>query len=123
MEQIRPGMRIQIPCEVKPGPFSGERLITFDTLDGAISGFVKEDGLKSNKGGWFIEGTVQAVEEDHLVVKVKGSFFTTNGIANVSKEMAMAALTPVGGSMILSQADIRKAVDNGEIRFDPCLSG
>jgi hypothetical protein len=91
MEQIRPGMRIQIPCEVKPGPFSGERLITFDTLDGPISGFVKEDAIKSTKSAWFIEGTVQSVEEDHLVVKVKGSFFTTNGIANVSKEMAMAA--------------------------------
>jgi hypothetical protein len=91
MEKIRPGMRIQIPCEVKPGPFSGERLITFETLDGPISGFVKETALKPNDGKWFIDGTVQSVEEDHLVVKVKGSFFTTNGIANVSKEMAMAA--------------------------------
>lgn len=91
MEKIEPGIKIQIPCDVQPGPFSGERLVTFDTLDGPISGFVKENDLKSRNGKWSIEGIVQSVEADHLVVKVRGSFFTTNGIANVSKEMAMAA--------------------------------
>jgi hypothetical protein len=91
MDKINPGNKLQIPCDVQPGPFSGERLITFDTLDGPISGFVKEDTLTSKNGKWFIEGVVQSVETDHLVVKVRGSFFTTNGIANVSKEMAMAA--------------------------------
>ena len=91
MKSIKPGAKIQIQCEVKPGPFSGERLITFDTLDGPISGFVKEDDLVSRSGSWLIAGIVQSIEKDYLVVKVRGSFFTTNGIANVSKEMAMAA--------------------------------
>jgi hypothetical protein len=91
MEKIKTGTIIQILCEVQPGPFSGERLITFETLDGPISGFVKENALTSKNGKWSIEGTIQSVEADRLVVKVRGSFFTTNGIANVSKEMAMAA--------------------------------
>jgi hypothetical protein len=91
MEQIIPGMRIQIPCEVKPGPFSGERLITFDTIDGHVSGFVKESALTARDGKSYIDGIVRSVENDYLVVMVKGSFFTTNGLANVSKDMAMAA--------------------------------
>lgn len=91
MKPIAPGDRVQIKCEVKPGPFSGERLVTFDTLDGLISGFVREKDLTDNGGEWFIGGVVKSVESDHLVVKVRGSFFTTNGIANVSRDMAMAA--------------------------------
>jgi hypothetical protein len=91
MKPFKPGARVQIRCEVKPGPFSAERLITFDTLDGPISGFVRETELSSDKGQWFIDCVVKSVETDHLVVKVRGSFFTTNGIANVSTEMAMVA--------------------------------
>ena len=91
MKPIAPGDRVQIKCDVKPGPFSGERLVTFDTLDGLISGFVREADLTGSGGGWLISGVVQSVETEHLVVKVRGSFFTTNGIANVSRDMAMAA--------------------------------
>ena len=91
MKLFKPGARVQIRCDVKPGPFSAERLVTFNTLDGPISGFVRETDLTSDEGQWFIGGIVKSVESDYLVVKVRGSFFTTNGIANVSREMAMAA--------------------------------
>jgi hypothetical protein len=91
MEQIRPGMKIKIPCKVRPGPFSDDRLITLNTVDGYISGFVKEKDLITKDGKQFIGGVVQLIETHHLVVMVKGSFFTTNGIANIPRETAMAA--------------------------------
>jgi hypothetical protein len=34
---------------------------------------------------------VRNIEKDHIEVWIKGSFFTTNGLANVPAGMAMAA--------------------------------
>jgi len=91
MEPINPGMKVRIQCKVKSRPFPGERLVMFDTLDGPISGFVKENELVADRWKWFIIGIVQSVERDYLAVNLSGSFFTTNGIAHLSREMAMAA--------------------------------
>jgi hypothetical protein len=85
------GQQVMIPCEVQPGPFSEERLITFHSLDGTVSGFVKSEELEEVHGQPAIRGVVRAVEKDHLEVWIRGAFFTTNGLANVPTEMAMAA--------------------------------
>ena len=42
MSGMNVGDVIGIQCDIRPGPFSGERMITFDTVDGPISGFVRE---------------------------------------------------------------------------------
>jgi hypothetical protein len=89
---MKRGDVIGIQCEVRPGPFSQERMITFDTKTGPISGFVQEADLKLVGSQWHVRAVVQdVVSEDELTVRVKGSFFTTNGIATVPRRYAMAA--------------------------------
>lgn len=82
---------VGVVCEVQPGPFSDERLVTLDTIDGPISGFVKETELRVNSGKWEVRGKVQEVRAGTLKVLIFGSFFTTNGTAHISTSLAMVA--------------------------------
>jgi hypothetical protein len=91
MPGIKVGDVIGVQCRVQPGPFSEERLVSFDTVDGPVSGFVREVNLKEVESQWFIRAVVQGIRDDILEVRVKGSFFTTNGLANVERRFAMAA--------------------------------
>ena len=89
--QLKAGDVVAIECEVKPGPFPGENLIEVETLDGPVSGFVVEEFLREKGGQWFVKGMVQEVHVDSIKVRIQGSFFTTNGIANITPRLAMAA--------------------------------
>lgn len=92
MPKIEPGRAARVLCHVRPGPFSEERLITLDTIDGPISGFVGVDELeRARDGGWFVKCVVRSVEADVVCVWIRGSFFTTNGLANIPRAQAMAA--------------------------------
>lgn len=91
MGTIHVGETIEIPCEVKPGPFSDERFISFETLDGVVSGFVDGQALHQRDSNFFIPGIVKEVATDRIIVMVRGDFFQTNGIAAISKSMACAA--------------------------------
>lgn len=88
---MKVGDVIGIQCEVRPGPFAGERMITFDTVDGPISGFVRESELKEANSHWYVRAVIQDIKGDELAVRVRGSFFTTNGLATVSRRYALAA--------------------------------
>lgn len=88
---IKAGDQIGVRCDVKPGPFPGEHLIQVETIDGPVSGFVTEDRLRRSGEDWFVSGIVRAVFPDHIEVRIQGSFFTTNGIANIPTKLAMAA--------------------------------
>jgi len=91
MAGMKVGDVIGVQCTVQPGPFSDERLISFDTIDGPVSGFVQETDLRQSGEHWFVRATIRAIRDDILEVKVQGSFFTTNGLASVQKRYAMAA--------------------------------
>lgn len=91
MATPKTGDTIPVPCEVDPGPFSEERLVTVNTVDGPISGFVQTYDLKEAGGRWFVRGYVAKVHKDSLEVRIRGSFFNTNGIASISREAAVAA--------------------------------
>jgi hypothetical protein len=91
MSEMKVGDVIGIQCDVRPGPFSGERMITFDTVDGPISGFVREPDLKQKDSQWYVRAVIQDIHDDALYVRVKGSFFTTNGLATVPRKYARAA--------------------------------
>jgi hypothetical protein len=82
---------IGVPCQVKPGPFSTELLISFETINGPISGFVRESELKQTGEQWHVRAVVQSVQPDSITVRIRGSFFTTNGIATIPAGMALAA--------------------------------
>jgi hypothetical protein len=88
---FKQGDFIGVKCEVQPGPFSDERLVTIETVDGAISGFVSETELRQVGDEWQVRGKVRRVTESAIEVWILGSFFTTNGIANVPSHLAMAA--------------------------------
>ena len=92
MPTLKAGVVIGIPCDVKRGPFSGEHLISFETVNGPVTGFVQENELRRIESGqWHVRAVVQSVEDELIGVWIRGSFFTTNGMATISREMALAA--------------------------------
>ena len=92
MAALQPGTEIGIPCDVKPGPFSGEKLVSFETIDGPVTGFVEEQDLAKQDGHqWYVRAVVLNVGGDVVTVRVEGSFFNTNGLAHIRREMALAA--------------------------------
>jgi len=92
MAQFTEGQIIRLPCKVSPGPFSEEPLVTFETVNGEITGFVSEDDVDTDdRGNNFLRGIVHAVHGDIIDVWVRGSFFTTNGLAAVRETMVAAA--------------------------------
>ena len=92
MAQFVEGQSIRIPCKVSPGPFSDEPLVTFETVNDEVTGFVGEDDLYADKhGNRFVRGIVHAIRADVIDVWVRGSFFTTNGLAAVHQTMVAAA--------------------------------
>jgi len=91
MDKLKQGDIIGIPCDVSRGPFSEEKLVTFDTLDGPVTGFVSTDELRQTDKGWLVRAVVLDLEPESVRVRVFGSFLTTNGLAMIAKERALAA--------------------------------
>ena len=89
MAEFHVDQTIHIPCEVANGAFVNEALVTFETSSGPISGFVNRDDLvKVEDGRGYIPAVVQDVSRDTLTVIIRGSFFTTTGLAYLSQEWA-----------------------------------
>ena len=85
------GQTVQIQCEASPGAFPGEFLVAFDSVEGRVSGFVKSENFRqSGPDAGYIFGTVTNVSDDTLTVMVRGSFFTTNGLAQLKRDWANA---------------------------------
>jgi hypothetical protein len=92
MPNLSVGQEVWIPCKVQPGPFSDELLVTVESGEGTISGFVNAQELREGpRGGSQVRGIVRSVQERSVEVWIRGSFFTTNGLTNVPREMATAA--------------------------------
>lgn len=91
MARFTLGQTVQIRCDIQPGAFPTEYLVTFQTNEGPVSGFVRGEQIshaETDKG--YIFATVQGVSEDTLTVMVRGSFFTTTGLAHLSTAWANA---------------------------------
>lgn len=93
MSSIKVGGVIGIPCQVSDGPFEDEILVEFDTMDGKISGFTLRENVREINSRVYIKAQVLSVKTDYLVVMAEGSFFSTNGLANVelSQSLPLAA--------------------------------
>jgi hypothetical protein len=66
-------------------------LVTFQAMDGPISGFVDRDKVKSLPGGeGYLDAVVKEASSDTITVVVEGSFFTTNGLAHFTRAWADA---------------------------------
>jgi len=86
------GQEASILCKVQPGPFSDEPLVTIESLDGPVSGFVNTQELVEGPDGETrVRGVVRRLDANVVEVWIRGSFFTTNGLAHVPREMALAA--------------------------------
>lgn len=86
MSAINKGDTLFIPVEVTAGPFPRECLVTFETLEGPVSGFINEGQVIQRGGIKLIEAKVLDVESDRISVRLHGSFFTTTGLAHISHE-------------------------------------
>lgn len=83
------GDLVGVPCAIQAGPFPDEKLVTVETSEGRISGFVKESSLQVDPADpehGRVKGTVVAAIDDSITVKLFGSFFTTAlGVASVRR--------------------------------------
>ena len=71
---LKPGMMIWIPCEVKPGPSSNERSVKIGSSEEAWIGFVDVQYLKDpvEQGSTFIRALVVDVETDRYRARLPG---------------------------------------------------
>jgi hypothetical protein len=80
------GETILVPVRAENGPFSEECLISFDSIDGPISGFIRSDQVAKKDGRSFIRARVLKVERKAITVQLHGSFFTTTGLAHIDRD-------------------------------------
>ena len=80
---LQVGGLIWIPCEVKPGPFSDERLVRMRSDFDEWLGFVPVESLHDDivEGTTFIRGTISAVSDDRFEVLLPGHAVTPNVFA------------------------------------------
>lgn len=91
---------VNIPCDIQPGAFPGEYLVTIKLGDEVVSGFVPESYLvfadeQRRSGSGFVKGAIVEQTDAATVIQMPGSFFTTaTGKASVSPEWARSNLVP-----------------------------
>ena len=86
MEKFEPGETVSVSANIQPGAFPGEYLVTIPTQTGPVSGFVRsQDIVEQDKT---IQAVVQATTDRGLAVKLSGSYFTTNGLVDLSLDWA-----------------------------------
>ena len=93
MKKFSVGQTVRIPCDVQRGAFPTEMLVTLETAEGPISGFVRAEnvvGIKGHDG--FIHATVTDISSDTVTVILRGSFFTTTGLAYLKRDWANSHL-------------------------------
>lgn len=90
MPGLKPGQTVFVRCEIQPGAFSDEYLITIHTDKGVMSGFVKGIYLrKPQPGPGLVSSQVLAVQSGQITVRFPGSFFTTaSGVTSFSSDWA-----------------------------------
>lgn len=71
------GKRVWIPCEVKPGPFSNERMVRVSAGGADWLGFVELQHLKHTitEGQTYVRVLVVEVENDHFRANLPGHAF------------------------------------------------
>ena len=90
--ELTEGVKVRVICSKSPGAFLNEYLISIDTADGPISGFIDADAVGvTESGANYILGIVHEIEGERVVIGLPGSFFTTTGIAHFSRQMLESA--------------------------------
>ena len=92
---LKPGDRVAINSDVAPGAFPGEFLVTINTATGPVSGFVREDQISRAGGQPALIATVRHVSGSTIGVWLKGSFFTSTGLADLAADWARQNVRPL----------------------------
>ena len=86
MAKFAPGEVVAVPVTAQQGAFPGEHLVTIPTSSGAVSGFARErDFVEPGKA---IRAVVRESSPLLLTVQLSGSYFTTNGFAELPADWA-----------------------------------
>ena len=97
MSVFIPGQEVRMPCAAARGGPLGEAVVTIESVQGPISGFVKADAVTGEGEGAYLRAWIVKVTDDLIVVEMPGSFFrTAAGRAAVRADWANANLQPVG---------------------------
>lgn len=83
---LRVGDIILVPVKAESGPFAEECLISFNSLDGPISGFIRADQVVKRSEKAHIRARVLKVTRESISVQLHGSFFTTTGLAHIGRD-------------------------------------
>lgn len=77
---LKVGARLWVPCDVKPGPFSDERLVRIQDNRAEWLGFVPIDRLKEPilEGRTLLLALVIAVDDDKFVARLPGEALVSN---------------------------------------------
>jgi hypothetical protein len=91
---LRSGTKIWIPCEVKPGPFSNERLVRVELPSGQWTGFVEVGALKDpiEEGETAVLGTVVTVENNMVSLRFPGRSLTSGESRGQVSQVPLGAL-------------------------------
>ena len=95
---LKPGMVVWIPCEVKPGPFSNERSVLVNTLGNPWVGFVEVTFLQDeiHAGATRIKGQIAAIKGNNIIVALPGHPVGSSRVRSIQKEDAnRVPLVPV----------------------------
>ena len=76
--EVRAGMRVWVPCEVKPGVFPNERVVRVERSQGVWTGFVPESVLRERieHGRTAVQALIYEVREGVVEAFLPGDSVT-----------------------------------------------
>lgn len=93
---------IWIRCDVKPGPFSDERLVRVKSDFGEWLGFVPVEALRDRvvEGQTFVRGTITDIQDDRFEVMLPGHAVTPNTFAGDISRIQLIGSVEAGHSSL-----------------------
>ena len=90
MADLKAGMQVWIPCEVKPGPFSNERSVRVDILGEPWVAFVDVRFLKDpvTSGRTEIMGRITVIQGNEIVLSLPGHPLDASRQRSIEREEA-----------------------------------
>lgn len=94
---LQVGSEVWIPCEVKPGPFSNERLTRIQLPAGPWLGFVDTGALRDpvETGNTYVLARITEIDDNQVTVIVQGHAFDASIVqASRNKVQPVDPLSP-----------------------------
>jgi hypothetical protein len=94
--KAKAGSVVWIDCEVKPGPFSNERMVRVEGAEGPWVGFVDVRHLENpvKEGTTRIQAYVLSAEDDTIKVSLPGHSVASSRVIEAERERVSLATVP-----------------------------